>query len=55
MLPASTATELYQMFVQFGGNPVTFNSTHDASTMYYVYNLTVAHDYENGMYKPIIV
>ena len=37
---ASTATELYQMFVQFGGNPVTFNSTHDASTMYYVYNLS---------------
>ncbi|MCL4312472.1 MAG: hypothetical protein M1462_08650 [Candidatus Thermoplasmatota archaeon] len=37
---ASTATELYQMFVQFGGNPVTFNSTSDVSAMYYVYNLS---------------
>jgi trehalose transport system substrate-binding protein len=37
---ASTATELYQMFVQFGGNPVTFNSTHDVSAMYYIYNLS---------------
>jgi len=37
---ASTATELYQIFVQFGGNPVTFNSTNDVSAMYYVYNLS---------------
>ncbi|EQB74043.1 MAG: hypothetical protein AMDU4_FER2C00034G0052 [Ferroplasma sp. Type II] len=37
---ASTATELYQLFVQFGGNPVMFNSTHDVSAMYYVYNLS---------------
>jgi trehalose transport system substrate-binding protein len=37
---ASTATELYQWFVQFGGNPVTFNSTHDVKAMYYVYNLS---------------
>ena len=28
------------MFVQFGGNPVTFNSTSDVSAMYYVYNLS---------------
>ena len=37
---ASTATELYQFFVQFGGNPVTFNSTNDVSAMYYIYNLS---------------
>ena len=37
---ASTATELYQFFVQYGGNPVTFNSTNDVSAMYYIYNLS---------------
>ncbi len=37
---ASTATELYQIFVQFGGNPVTFNSTNDVKAMYCVYNLS---------------
>ena len=37
---ASTATELYQWFVQFGGNPVTFNSTNDVTAMYAMYNLS---------------
>ncbi len=37
---ASTPTELYQWFVQFGGNPVVFNDTHDIQAMYYIYNLS---------------
>ena len=37
---ASTATELYQWIVQFGGNPVTFNSTNDVKAMYAMYNLS---------------
>jgi len=37
---SSTATELYQWFVQFGGNPMTFNSTGDIAAMEYLYNLT---------------
>ncbi len=37
---ASTPTELYQWFVQYGGNPVVFNDTHDIQAMYYIYNLS---------------
>ncbi len=37
---ASTPTELYQVLVQFGGNPVVFNDTHDIQAMYYIYNLS---------------
>ena len=37
---SSTATELYQWFVQFGGNPMTFNSSGDIAAMEYLYNLT---------------
>ena len=37
---ASTATELYQWMVQFGGNPVVFNSTGDIHAMEYLYNLS---------------
>ncbi|MCL4341678.1 MAG: ABC transporter substrate-binding protein [Candidatus Thermoplasmatota archaeon] len=37
---ASTATELYQWMVQFGGNPMVFNSTGDIHAMEYLYNLS---------------
>ncbi|MCL5881619.1 MAG: hypothetical protein M1592_03435 [Candidatus Thermoplasmatota archaeon] len=37
---ASTATELYQWMVQFGGNPMVFNSTGDIRAMEYLYNLS---------------
>ncbi|AAT43621.1 ABC transporter substrate-binding protein [Picrophilus oshimae] len=37
---ASTATELYQILVQFGGNPVVFNNTGDIQGMYCLYNLS---------------
>ena len=37
---ASTATELYQWMVQFGGNPLNFNDTGDIQAMEYIYNLS---------------
>ena len=37
---ASTPTELYQWMVQFGGNPMVFNSTGDIHAMQYMYNLS---------------
>jgi len=37
---ASTATELYQWMVQFGGNPMVFNDSGDIHAMEYLYNLS---------------
>ena len=37
---ASTATELYQWFVQDGGNPMVFNSSADIHSMEFIYNLS---------------
>ncbi|MDG6934897.1 MAG: carbohydrate ABC transporter substrate-binding protein [Nitrososphaerota archaeon] len=37
---ASTATELYQWMVQFGGNPFLLNDTGDVQTFQYLYNLS---------------
>ncbi len=37
---ASTATELYQWFVQAGGNPMVFNDTGDIQAMQFIYNLS---------------
>ncbi|MEM3185238.1 MAG: ABC transporter substrate-binding protein [Conexivisphaerales archaeon] len=37
---ASTATELYQWMVQFGGNPLLLNDSGDVQTFQYLYNLS---------------
>ncbi|GGM70352.1 hypothetical protein GCM10007108_05550 [Thermogymnomonas acidicola] len=37
---ASTATELYQWMVQFGGNPLNFNDTGDVNAIWYLANLS---------------
>lgn len=37
---ASTATELFQWAVQFGGNPIVFNDTGDVEMFEYLYNLS---------------
>ncbi len=37
---ASTATELYQWMVQFGGNPMVFNDTGDIKAMEFLYNMS---------------
>lgn len=47
---ASTATELYQMMVQSGGNPLYANDTGDVHAFQYLYNLTpyLADSYTSG-------
>ncbi|MCL4412928.1 MAG: ABC transporter substrate-binding protein [Candidatus Thermoplasmatota archaeon] len=37
---SSTATELYQLMVQWGGNPLYLNDTGDLHAMQYLYNLS---------------
>jgi trehalose transport system substrate-binding protein len=37
---SSTATEMYQMMVQFGGNPLYLNDSGDIQAMQYLYNLS---------------
>jgi len=37
---ASTATELFQWAVQFGGNPIVFNDSGDVQMFEYLYNLS---------------
>ncbi|MDS0257095.1 ABC transporter substrate-binding protein [Thermoplasmatales archaeon AK] len=47
---SSTATELYQIMVQFGGNPLYINDSGDLHAMQMVYNLSnyFVPDYKNG-------
>ena len=44
----STATEMFQWEVQFGGNPMVFNDAGDTAAMSYLYNLS---HYMNPGYK----
>ncbi len=47
---SSTATELYQMMVQYGGNPLYANDTGDVHAFQFLYNLTpyMTSNYVNG-------
>lgn len=47
---ASTATELYQMMVQYGGNPLYANDSGDVHAFQFMYNLTpyLASSYNSG-------